>query len=141
MNLDLVTMAAEHSATMDGIAALMRMMSDPQAGASWAGLANSLSAMNKLIVIAAHEADELFVAASAEETEDAPESAATETDAEEKIIQGNDTTTRPKRIPVVTPELKKEIVLRFKRGDTASMIAADLGIGISTAYRVKAEAM
>lgn len=134
-------MAAEHSATMDGIAALMRMMSDPQAGASWAGLANSLSAMNKLIVIAAHEADELFVAASAEETEEAPETAATETDADEKLIQGNDTTTRPKRIPVVTPELKKEIVLRFKRGDTASMISADLGIGISTAYRVKAEAM
>lgn len=141
MNLDLVTMAAEHSATMDGIASLLRMMCDPPAGASWAALANSLSAMNKLIVIAAHEADELFVAASAEETEEAPETAATETDAEEKIIQGNDTTTRPKRIPVVTPELKKEIVLRFKRGDTASMISADLGIGISTAYRVKAEAM
>lgn len=141
MNIDLVTMAAEHSATMDGIAALMRMMSDPQAGASWAGLANSLSAMNKLIVIAAHEADELFVAASAEETEEAPETAATETDADEKITQPDNTTTRPKRIPVVTPELKKEIVLRFKRGDTASMISADLGIGISTAYRVKAEAM
>lgn len=141
MNIDLVTMAAEHSATMDGIAALMRMMSDPQAGASWAGLANSLSAMNKLVVIAAHEADELFVAASAEETEEAPETAATETDANEKFVQPDITTTRPKRIPVVTPELKKEIVLRFKRGDTASMISADLGIGISTAYRVKAEAM
>ena len=141
MNIDLVTMAAEHSATMDGIAALMKMMTGPPAGASWAALENSLSAMHKLIVIAAHEADELFVAASAEETEEAPETAATETDANEKIIQGNDTTTKPKRIPVVTPELKKEIVLRFKRGDTASMISADLGIGISTAYRVKAEAM
>lgn len=141
MNIDLVTMAAEHSATMDGIAALMRMMSDPQAGASWAGLANSLSAMNKLVVIAAHEADELFVAASAEETEEAPETAATETDASEKFVQSDNTTTSKKRIPVVTPELKKEIVLRFKRGDTASMISEELGIGISTAYRVKAEAM
>lgn len=141
MNIDLVTMAAEHSATMDGIAALMKMMIDPPAGASWASLSNSISAMNKLIIMAAHEADELFVAASAEETEEAPETAATETDADEKITQPDNTTTSKKRIPVVTPELKKEIVLRFKRGDTASMISADLGIGISTAYRVKAEAM
>ena len=141
MNMDLITMAAEHSATMDGIASLLRMMCDPPAGASWAALANSISAITRLADIAKHEADDLFVALTAEETEEAPETAATETDASENNTQLDDTTTRPKRIHVVTPELKKEIVLRFKRGDTASMIAADLGIGISTAYRVKAEAM
>ena len=143
MNIDLVTMAAEHSATMDGIAALMRMMSDPQAGASWAGLANSLSAMNKLVVIAAHEADELFVAASAEETEEAPETAATETDADEIKDQVDDTTQEPKtsKRTRITPELKMELISRIKKGEPATKVAADLGIGVSTAFRIKSEAM
>lgn len=144
MNIDLVTMAAEHSATMDGIAALMKMMTDPPAGASWASLSNSISAMNKLIIMATHEADELFVAASAEETEEAPETAATETDAEEKFIQGNDTTEKPvpsKGRKAIAPEIKLEIISRIKHGESVPSIAKSMGLAESTCYRIRAEAM
>ena len=136
MNIDLVTMAAEHSATMDGIAALMKMMCDPPAGASWAALANSISAITRLADIAKHEADELFVAASAEETEEAPETAATETDADEKIIQGNDTTEKPapSKRQKVTPDMKTEMILMRRDGVPVTKIAEKFGVSTYTVY-------
>lgn len=134
MNIDLVTMAAEHSATMDGIAALMRMMTDPPAGASWASLSNSISAMNKLIIMAAHEADELFVTASAEE--EAPETAATETDAKEKTIQENDNTEKPapSKRQKVTKDMKTEMILMRRDGIPVTKIAEKFGVSTYTVY-------
>lgn len=137
MKTELIMAAASHAVTLGGIAKLM------EASAAYPGMdcddvLAMLGSLSRLIRLAADEAEEIYLL-----TRSAPESAATETSAKEINNQADNTTEEPKpsKRTQITPELKMEVISRIKKGESVTKVAADLGIGTSTAFRIKAEAM
>ena len=133
-----------HIRTIDSAFNLLRITTAfPPEQLDWTCVASAIGGVMRLIKVADEEAREMLGMIGTEETKEAPETAATETDAKEKLIQKDDTTTDPKpsKRTQITPELKMELISRIKKGEPVTKVAADLGIGVSTAFRIKSEAM
>ena len=132
----------KHIRTIDSAYNLLKItVNFPPAEIDWTCISSAIGGVMHLIKSADDEAREIFNRLG--ETKEAPEPADTETSAKEKLIQKDDTTTDPKpsKRTQITPELKMELISKIKKGVSVTKAAADLGIGVSTAFRIKSEAM
>lgn len=133
-----------HIRTIDSAFNLLRITTAfPPAELDWTCVSSAIGGVMRLIKVADEEAREMLEELNKPKTKKAPETAATETDAKEKTIQKDDNTEKPasSKRTQITPELKMEVISRIKKGESVTKVAADLGIGVSTAFRIKAEAM
>ena len=134
-----------HIRTIDSAFNLLRITTAfPPAELDWSCVASAIGGVMRLIKVADEEAREMLdMMTKPQKTKKAPEPAATETSAKENKDQADNTTEEPKpsKRTQITPELKMEVISRIKKGESVTKVAADLGIGTSTAFRIKSEAM
>lgn len=134
-----------HIRTIDSAFNLLRITTVfPQEELDWSCVASAIGGVMRLIKVADEEAREMLdMMTKPKKKKEAPEPAATETSAKEIKDQADNTTTDPKpsKRTQITPELKMEVISRIKKGESVTKVAADLGIGVETAVRIKAEAM
>ena len=134
-----------HIRTIDSAYNLLKItVNFPPAEIDWTCISSAIGGVMHLIKAADDEAREIYEQLNKpKKKKEAPEPAATETSAKEKITQGDDNTEKPaqSKRTQITPELKMEIISRVKKGEPVAKVATDLGIGVSTAFRIKSEAM
>lgn len=138
-------LALKHIRTIDSAYNLLKItINFPPAEMDWTCVSSAIGGVMHLLKYADDEAREIYnQLTTPKKTKKAPETAATETDAKEIKDQADDTTEEPKpsKRTQITPELKMEVISRIKKGESVTKVANDLGIGVSTAFRIKAEAM
>lgn len=135
-----------HIRTIDSAFNLLRITTVfPPEELDWSCVASAIGGVMRLIKVADEEAREMLdMMTKPQKTKKAPEPAATETDAKEINNQADNTTEEPKPSKgrkTITPEIKLEIISRVKHGESIPSIAKSMGLGESTCYRIKAEAM
>ena len=133
-----------HIRTIDSAFNLLRITTAfPPEELDWSCVASAIGGVMRLIKVADEEAREMLEELNKPKQKKAPEPAATETSAKENKDQADNTTEEPKpsKRTQITPELKMEIISRVKKGEPVAKVATDLGIGVSTAFRIKSEAM
>lgn len=136
-------LALKHIRTIDSAYNLLKItINFPPSEMDWTCVSSAIGGVMHLLKYADDEAREIYNQLNKPKKK-APEPAATETDAKEKNIQEDDNTEKPapSKRTQITPELKMEVISRIKKGESVTKVAADLGIGTSTAFRIKAEAM
>lgn len=138
-------LALKHIRTIDSAYNLLKItINFPPAEMDWTCVSSAIGGVMHLLKYADDEAREIYDQLNKPKTKKAPETAATETSAREKITQGDDNTEKPapsKGRKEITPEIKLEIISRVKHGESIPSIAKSMGLGESTCYRIKAEAM
>ena len=138
-------LALRHIRTIDSAYNLLKItVNFPPAEIDWTCISSAIGGVMRLIKVADEEAREMLdMMTKPQKAKKAPETATTETDANEKLTQDENTTEKPapSKRTQITPELKMEIISRIKKGESVTKVAADLGIGVSTAFRIKSEAM
>ena len=104
-------------------------------------LLDMLGGIQKLARTAGDEIDEVFnYIMFMDETKEAPETAATETDAKENINQVEDTT-EPAKAQTNYSDKKIAIVSMLKDGKSVREIAEQVGASAAYIYKIKSEVM
>ena len=141
MNMELLTMVNEVDTNIRGISRLLEAASVfPSTDVS--ALSDMLYSIHKLAEFTNDKLNEVFnyIMFEMEEKKEAPEPAATETSAKEKINQVEDTT-EPEAKQGAKEDKRIQIISLLKDGKPVREIAEQVGASTTYIYKIKSEVM
>lgn len=141
MNMELLTMVNEVDTNIRGISRLLEAASVfPSTDVS--ALSDMLYSIHKLAEFTNDKLNEVFnyIMFEMDETKEAPESAATETDAKEKLTQVEDTT-EPEAKQGAKEDKRIQIISLLKDGKSVREVAEKVGASTTYVYKIKNEVM
>lgn len=131
-------LALRHIRTIDSAYNLLKItVNFPPAEIDWTCISSAIGGVMHLIKAADDEAREIYEQLNKpKKKKEAPEPAGTETSADEKSIQVEDTTEKPapSKRQKVTQDMKTEMILMRRDGVPVTKIAEKFGVSTYTVY-------